>query len=437
MKRTLLLLLCLCLLFTGCAQTSFTEPGIFYYHRTATAFQGSEGVIAPETRELAGISDDLNAMLSLYCEGPRDPGLESPLPSDAVLLGHTLSDQVLTLRFNESLSKLSGVELTVAVGCLARTFLPLTGAGTLVLTADGAFLNGDTSLKVTLDDLNLQDDSLNLLHAEFPVYYASSDRRYLMKETISVRHTSPEELPMYLLEQLLTPPAGTTLRSPLPSGTQFNSITVENGLCTVDVSAEFDNRRFYAMSAQCISLLSIVNTLTALEGIDRVVLTVEGRLLIRYGALSIPGPLVMDERCVGPVRTALGEMEVILYLVHGSEGQLIGIPARLRPGISATIPELVIKTLMADPGTNGIRSCIPAGTRLLSARVDDGICTVDLSTEYLNQPENLDWSNRVLVSTLCALDGVMGVKILVNGTVPADFKGQWTGVMTPLDSWFL
>ena len=108
MKRTLLLLLCLCLLFTGCAQTSFTEPGIFYYHRTATAYQGSEGVIAPETRELAGISDDLNAMLSLYCEGPRDPGLESPLPSDAVLLGHTLSDQVLTLRFNENLSKLSG-----------------------------------------------------------------------------------------------------------------------------------------------------------------------------------------------------------------------------------------------------------------------------------------------------------------------------------------
>ena len=63
---------------------------------------------------------------------------------------------------------------------------------------------------------------------------------------------------MYLLEQLLTPPAGTTLRSALPSGTYFNSVTVENGLCTVDVSEEFDSRRFYSMSAQSLSLLSIV-----------------------------------------------------------------------------------------------------------------------------------------------------------------------------------
>ena len=65
MKRTLLLLLCLSLLFTGCAKDSFTEPGIFYYHRTDTAYRGSEGVVAPETRELAGISDDLKTMLSL------------------------------------------------------------------------------------------------------------------------------------------------------------------------------------------------------------------------------------------------------------------------------------------------------------------------------------------------------------------------------------
>ena len=85
------------------------------------------------------------------------------------MLGHTLYNEVLNLRFNDSLSKLSGGELTGAAGCLARTFLPLTGAHTLILTADGGFLNGETSLRITLEDLNFQDDSLDLLHAEFPV----------------------------------------------------------------------------------------------------------------------------------------------------------------------------------------------------------------------------------------------------------------------------
>ena len=437
MKRIFLILLCVSLLFPGCARTEYREPGIFYYHRTDTAFQGDEGVVAPEEQELAGVSSDLEALLTLYCAGPRDAGLENPLPPGSAVLSHSLYNQVLTLRFNATFAQLSGVELTVAAGCLARTFLPLTGASTLILTADGAFLNGDTSLTVTLDDLNLLDNSLSLRHEEFPVYYASADRRYLIKETVTLRHTAPEELTMDLLEQLLTPPAGTTLRSALPSGTHFLSVTVENGLCTVDVSEEFDTRRFYAMSAQCLSLLSVVNTLTALGEIDRVEITVEGDLLIRYGALSITEPLVMDERCVGPVRTGLGEMEAVLYLVHGSEKLLVAIPARLRPGTSTTIPELVVRSLLADPGTNGIRSCIPAGTRLLSAKVDNGICTVDLSQEYLSQPGDLAASNRVLVASLCAIDGVKGVKILVNGSVPAEFEGQWTGVLTPEEDWFL
>ena len=437
MKQIILILLSMSLLFTGCARTEFREPGTFYYHRTDTAFRGDEGVLAPEVRELAGVSDDLSAQLTLYCAGPKEPGLENPLPPGTTILSHSLYNQVLTLRFNATLAQLSGVELTVAAGCLARTFLPLTGASTLILTAEGAFLNGDTSMTVTLADLNLLDDSLSLLHDEFPVYYASSDRRYLIRETVTLRHTAPEELTMQLLEQLLTPPVGTTLRSALPSGTRFLSVTVENGLCTVDVSEEFDTRRFYAMSAQCLSLLSVVNTLTALEEIDQVEITVEGDLLIRYGALSITEPMVMDERCIGPVRTGLGEMEAVLYLVHGSEKLLVAIPARLRPGTSTTVPELVVKSLLADPGTNGIRSCIPAGTTLRSVKTENGICTVDLSQEYLNQPGELASANRVLVATLCAIDGVKGVKILVNGSVPAEFEGQWTGVLTPNDDWFL
>ena len=437
MKRTMLCLLCLAMCLSACTAQQFLEPGTFYYHCADIGYQGSEGVVAPETRELSGISHDLDALVALYCAGPLDPELSSPLPTDAQLLSSTVHDKVLTLHFSTSLAQLNGVELTVAAGCLARTFLPLTGATELILTADGALLGSDTSLTVTMEDLSLRDDSLDLFHAEHPVYYASMDRRHLIKETVTIRHASAEELTMQLLEQLLTPPAGTTLRSALPTGTRFLSVSVSNGLCTVDVSREFESRRFYAMSAQCLSLLSVVNTLTALEEIDRVEFTVEGDLLIRYGSLSITAPLVRDERCVGLVRTGLGEIEGILYLVHGNRGQLVAIPAKLRPSPSTTLPELVLQELLRDPGTNGIRSCIPAGTRLLSADVKDGICTVNLSAEYLDQPDQLRWSGRVIAATLCGLEGIKGVRIQVNGSVPSDFDAEWFGILSPQDDWFL
>ena len=437
MKRLFCVLLIVCLLLSGCSEPEFQRPGTFYYPRTETAYQGNEGVIAPELRELGGIADDLTAILELYCAGPLEPGLENPLPPGTVLLDHCLDGTILTLRFNDVLAQLTGIELTVAAGCLARTFLPLTGAQELILTADGALLGGNTSLRLRLEDLSLRDDSLDLLHTEYPVYYASTDRRYLIRQTVTTHHTSQEELIMHLLEKLLTPPSGSGLRSALPAGTRFLSVSLENGLCTVDVSAEFENRRFYTMSAQCLSLLSVVNTLTALEEIDRVEFTVEGDLLIRYGSLSITAPLVRDERCVGPVRTGLGEQDAVLYLVHGSEGLLMRIPARLRPTASTAMPELVVRALLSDPGTNGIRSCIPAGTKLLSLKLEGSLCVVDLSGEYLDQPDQLRSSGRVLAASLCALEEVDGVRILVNGSVPEGFEADLFGILRPQDDWFL
>ena len=140
---------------------------------------------------------------------------------------------------------------------------------------------------------------------------------------------------------------------------------------------------------------------------------------------------------MGPVRTSLGEQEAVLYLVHGSEGVLVPIPARLRPTASASMPELVVRALLSDPGTNGIRSCIPAGTRLLGLKHENGICTVDLSAEYLDQPSQISFSCRVLAASLCALDGINGVKIRVNGSVPEGFDAEYFGILVPEADWFL
>ena len=293
MKRLTALLVCM-LLLTGCAAPMLQSPGAFYYPRADAAYSGSSGIIASEQRELLGIWEELDQVLALYLEGPVRSDLERPLPPGAELLEYTIFETVLTLRFNQALAELSGIELTVAAGCLARTFLPLTGTQTLILTADGALLNGNTSLSLTLEDLYLRDDSMDRLHAAFTVYYASDDRRYLIGHDVSVLVSAPEELSMYLLELLLTPPKDSGLRSALPAGTRFQSVTIANGVCTVDVSSEFDSRRYFSMSAQCMSLMSVVNTLTALEAIDQVEFTVDGDLLIRYGTMTITEPLVRD-----------------------------------------------------------------------------------------------------------------------------------------------
>ena len=434
MKRLFLILLCLSLLLSACGAQTAPSQDVFYYPKAES--DRLPGVFGTEPRlfpEDASISE----LLDLYCAGPESAELESLLPPGTAIRSWDLRDGILRLDFNAGLSQLSGIELTVTAACMARTFLERFGAQTLVLTAEGSLLNGETSMRMSLSDLNLRDNSPDRLHQKFTVYYASTDRRYLIGQELSVQVISPNDLPMQLLELLLTPPEDSGLRSALPTGTRFHSVTVENGLCTVDLSPEFDSRRYSAMSAQCLSLLSIVNTLTALPQIQRVEFPIDDNLLIRYGSLSIAEPLVQDLRCLGPVRTGLGERDSVIYLVHGSEDLLVPIPARLRLSASQPLPELVIRCLLQDPGTNGIRSRIPPGTRLNSIRVAGGTCYVDLNEQYLSSDEHLRSAGRVIAASLCMLDEIDRVQILVNGQVPHGYDSSLFGILTPNADWFL
>lgn len=430
-----LLVLSLTAALLGCQAQEPQVPGSFYYYRSDTAFSGTDGVIAPEIRELAGIAGDLDALLALYCQGPDSRELESPLPKNCPVPGHTLEGTTLYLHFGEEFAVLSGIELTVAAGCLARTFLNLTGAETLILTANGALMDGETSIRITLADLSLRDDSQDRLHGDYIVYYTGADRRYLVGQSVSVNLSAREELPGLLLERMRTAPAG--LRTVFPEGTRILSVSTEDGLCTVDLSTEFESRRFYTHTGQLLSLMGVVNTLTELPEIDRVEFTIDGALLVRYGSLSLSGPLEHDDRFLGPVRTSLGERDATIYLAQNEQTGLIPLPTRLRQTGAVSQPELILRVLLGTPDRNGLSTCIPQGTRLNSVRLDRRVCHVDLSAEYLDSPEDLLWAGRVITASLCTLDGVSAVMITVEGAVPAAFDAALFGVLAPKNDWFL
>ena len=439
MKRLFSLILALILLtgLWGCQEPEYRSPGVFYFYRTDTAFSGTDGVLAPEVRELAGIENDLDAILALYCQGPVSRDLESPIPKGCPAPSCTLEDGTLTLRFSREFAQLEGMELTVAVGGLARTFLELTGAERLVLTADGGLLDGETSMTVTLADLALRDDTQDRLHGDFTVYCTDAERRYLVAQSTSLFLTAREELPQLLLEQMCAPPADDALRSALPKGTRVLSAVTDDGLCTVDLSHEFVSRRFYSHEGQLTSIMGIVNTLTALPEIDRVELTVEGELLLRIGSVSLSGPLVRDERFLGPVRSGLGERDSTIYLAHGQDSLLLPLPLRLRQSAAYSPAEQMVRFLLSDSSLNDLRTCIPAGTRLNSIRLEKRICRLDLSSEFLEGNENLLLPIRVITASLCTLEGISAVRITVDGAVPEGFPASYFGVHVPNSDWFL
>lgn len=438
MKRltAFLLAAALCAGLFGCAQQELRSPISFYYCRTEPDFSGADGVIAPEVRELAGIEDDLDAILKLYFQGPVSRDLESLLPRECPVPQWRIDGDTMYLHFAPELADLSGVELTLAATCVTRTFLPMTGCTKLIFTAEDRRLNGEAALELTLDDLYLRDDSMDRLRGEYVVYYTDDSHRYLIGRSITTDLTNREDLPALLLEQMRTPPEGTRLHSLIPPDTQIRSTVLDNGSCSIDLSQAFVTNRFYSHTEQLLTLTGIVNTLCNISQIRRVEFSVEGDLLLNYGALSISGSLIPDERSLGPVRTGLGELEATVYLAHGQQPGLFPIPVRLQQTAGLSPAALVMRLLLSDTGENDLQTYIPTGTRLNSIRVERRICHVDLSEEFLDKADPT-WAIRVITASLCTLDGVSAVRVTVNGSVPEGYDPNLFGVLTPKDAWFL
>lgn len=154
MKRTLRGLLCvlLCLGLFGCRQEEdapIQVPAEFFYPRSTFSYTADETVIGSEHREAAGHEDDIAYLIDLYLRGPQSETLTQPFPIGCRVVSCTLkSDTTLTLVVNDNFAALTGMELSVACVCLAKTLSGLTGADTVIIQTQTQLLDGKKSITI-------------------------------------------------------------------------------------------------------------------------------------------------------------------------------------------------------------------------------------------------------------------------------------------------
>lgn len=159
----ILLLIFLAVSMVGCTQEKeLTDPVRFHYlqapqtdgelpHGTA------DSVIAPEVREGAEYRHDLELMLDIYLHGPLDKDYLSPYPVGTTLRQFAVEDSGATVVLSNHFASLSGLDLTLACGCLAMTVMDLTGAESVTIRTEGTLSADTDSITMTRDDLVLFD----------------------------------------------------------------------------------------------------------------------------------------------------------------------------------------------------------------------------------------------------------------------------------------
>lgn len=113
------------------------------------------------------------------------------------------------------------------------------------------------------------------------LYFADDQAIYLLAEEREIPKTkTPAKA---TLEELIKGPEKEGHFSTIPEGTKLNSVSIKDGLASVDFSEEFKTNYPLGSAAEMMTVYSIVNTLTEFSAIKEVKFLVDGE------PLDIPG----------------------------------------------------------------------------------------------------------------------------------------------------
>ena len=197
-------------------------------------------------------------------------------------------------------------------------------------------------------------------------------------------------------------------RSPIPSGTALLSCEVKGSTVYVDFSAVYGqlSGMDLTLADYCVTL-----SLTQLPDIYAVRITVAGQDLAYRDTNRFMASDVLLSSTEDVVRT----LAVRLYFPN-EEGKLTAQERLLPLYEGETRVGVIVNALLSDPESEELQRLVPEEFTVLSVRVEDGICYLNLPQSAVNlmPAEETTWIYG-FVNSLCELEDVNEVWFFLDG----------------------
>ena len=203
-------------------------------------------------------------------------------------------------------------------------------------------------------------------------------------------------------------PADPSLSCALPPDVTLLSAVCENGVATITLSETYLD--LPEITRTSIAFCAVL-TFCQLDGVEAVTVVSGGEAV--YTGLMPEDAFLTAEPGDPYIR------RLRLYFSDGNGRYLLSEYHSLTLEEDASAERYVVEELLRGPNNGELKSAIPAGTRLLSCSTAGGVCTVDLSSAFLDDRPDTALGERLavysLVDSLTALSQVGSVRILVEG----------------------
>lgn len=232
---------------------------------------------------------------------PTDPEYQAVLGEKVVLLDMKRENNVLYLNFNKDYTSMKATREILCRAALAKTFTQVEGLDYISINCDGqplldkkgspigAFSGSDFAESIT--DVNVFE------RVELKLYFANGTKDGLNPELRQVIHNVNTSLEKLVVEQLMAGPQQEGNFAVLPKDTKLINVSLSDSICYVNFDSSFTSGELEA--AEYVSIYAIVNSLTELQTVNKVQITVNGSNNVLFrDAVSLAAPFERDEKYI-------------------------------------------------------------------------------------------------------------------------------------------
>lgn len=256
------------------------------------------------------------------------------------------------------------------------------------------------------------------------IYYISNSETKVEAHPHVMESTDTEEKIDELIQCLSTSPEKLEYKAPLLMGFQVLNVSWDGEKVLLDVDRSYLN---LSTAAEVLTRASVVRTLTQLDKVNYVGITVEGNQL-SDSLGNVVGWMSADQFIDnnGNEINTYDQVRVMLYFAGEDGTNLIAAYREKYYSTSIPLERFVVDELIAGPSghVEGLYPTINPATKVISVMTKDGICYVNMDESFLTVVNNVstDVSVYSIVNSLVELNNVNKVQILINGETPSGFQ---------------
>ncbi len=250
----------------------------------------------------------------------------------------------------------------------------------------------------------------------YRVYYTYGSGSGLTFEIIKPAATEGEALAYELLEKMNSPKKSDRFVVIKPTDLEIQGVRLEGDKAIVsynDKYAEIDTitEIFYRTA--------VVKTLTQMNEVNKVDFEINGNIIELAGGLKLSD--MESSQYIDDNDTAIAGTDwtpVYLYFTDDKGEKLIRTRTNVAYNSDVSLESIVVSKLLSGPVETGLYPVIPENTEVLGVTVTNDTCYVNFNEEFVTGLVNAggDLPIYAVVNSLCEMDGINKVRIMVNGS---------------------